>query len=187
MLICICNIWSAWPVPFPAGGKVPHFLSASRGSSTTTTPSFSPNANWFRSDGCAAITSGCTLELELAGTSYFIFYPPLTPLLCLIKAHPLSCVIISYLSKLDWSHIHFNICIFMVFTLWIFSDLKANIYSQANIYSHTTLLVSQQICKISIADSRQTFQSFLQSSSYRECYTRKLTPKILKLTSLFHQ
>ena len=49
--------------PFSMGGGTPHLPSDSRGSKTWTPPSDSPTANWFGSWGCAAITSGCTLEL----------------------------------------------------------------------------------------------------------------------------
>lgn len=49
--------------PFSMGGGTPHFPSDSRGSNTWTPPSDSPTANWFASCGCAAMTSGWTLEL----------------------------------------------------------------------------------------------------------------------------
>lgn len=49
--------------PFSTGGGRPHLPSDSRGSITWTEPSDRPNANWFDSCGCAAITSGWTLEL----------------------------------------------------------------------------------------------------------------------------
>ena len=49
--------------PFSTGGGTPHLPSDSRGSKTWTPPSDKPTANWFGSVGCAAITSGCTLEL----------------------------------------------------------------------------------------------------------------------------
>ena len=51
------------PAPFSTGGEVPHFPSDSNGSSTWTPPSVSPSANWFGSDGCAAMTRGYTLKL----------------------------------------------------------------------------------------------------------------------------
>lgn len=38
--------------------ELPHFGSASDGSMTFTVPSFMPRANWFGSEGCAAITTG---------------------------------------------------------------------------------------------------------------------------------
>lgn len=50
--------------PFSGGGGTPHFPSDSSGSKTCTPPSVIPSANWFGSDGCAAITSGYTAELE---------------------------------------------------------------------------------------------------------------------------
>jgi hypothetical protein len=49
--------------PFSMGGGTPHLPSDSRGSNTWTIPSDNPTANWFGSCGCAAITSGWTLEL----------------------------------------------------------------------------------------------------------------------------
>lgn len=50
--------------PFSDGGGTPHLPSDSSGSKTWTEPSDRPNANWFDSCGCAAITSGCTFELQ---------------------------------------------------------------------------------------------------------------------------
>jgi hypothetical protein len=50
-------------VPLSAGGPVPHFPSDSNGSITCTPPSLKPNANWFGSAGCAAITKGYTVDL----------------------------------------------------------------------------------------------------------------------------
>lgn len=44
-------------------GCKPHLPSDSRGSKTMTLPSVSPIANWWGSWGCAAITSGYTVEL----------------------------------------------------------------------------------------------------------------------------
>ena len=49
--------------PLSTSGGTPHLPSDSRGSKTWTAPSDKPIANWFGSCGCAAITSGWTLEL----------------------------------------------------------------------------------------------------------------------------
>lgn len=56
--------------PFSAGGLTPHFPSDSSGSNTCTPPSVRPKANWFGSEGCAAITTGYTVVLSKQVGSY---------------------------------------------------------------------------------------------------------------------
>lgn len=55
------------PAPFSEGGGAPHWPSDSSGSRTQTPPSVRPRANWFASDGCAAMHSGYTLILGFGG------------------------------------------------------------------------------------------------------------------------